>query len=295
MTNICLNTLKNVRKEISKAIEQALGEVQKQNAFKEQGETQLEYVNKDVFENVVEVLHVPIIAGTKAPILRSGNNPTLIGETQGKLEFSRVVDNIKSAKIIENKIAHIENFFKYKGRQMRNIYGTNNELINAFKNEVKKSLSVSDKKLLDKINISKGNSVYVNNKLITTEFNPTAKAKRLSVLDNVGLINLQAASHKVNYLNDFTYFKNIYREQGDIMPAVIWLATEMKDMRTSLRLMAEIGFVQEDIDNLENAVWEHVTPASLIARLTISNIISDKLVSESDLINEIDKSLIACN
>ena len=282
-----------VRKEISKAIEQALGEVQKQNAFKEQGETQLEYVNKDVFENVVEVLHVPIIAGTKAPILRSGDNPTLIGETQGKLEFSRVVENIKSDKIIENKIAHIENFFKYKGRQMRNIYGTNNELINAFKNEAKKSLSVSDKKLLNKINISKGNSVYVNNKLITTDFNPTAKAKRLSVLDNVALINLQAASHKVNYLNDFIYFKNIYREQGDIMPAVIWLATEMKDMRTSLRLMAEIGFVQEDIDNLENAVWEHVTPASLIARLTISNIISDKLVSESDLINEINKSLIA--
>ena len=164
-----------VRKEISKAIEQALGEVQKQNAFKEQGETQLEYVNKDVFENVVEVLHVPIIAGTKAPILRSGNNPTLIGETQGKLEFSRVVDNIKGAKTIENKIAHIENFFKYKGRQMRNIYGTNNDLINAFKNEVKKSLNASDKKLLDTINISKGNSVYVDNKLITTEFNPTDK------------------------------------------------------------------------------------------------------------------------
>ena len=281
------------RKQIAQAIDTALTTARKQNAFKEKGETQIQYINKDIFETLVTNLHVPLIAGTKIPVLRSGNKPTTLGEAQSKIEFSRVYDDIKKSKTPEQKIAHITNFFKYKGRQMRNIYGNNNDFRNAFKDGAKNSLKDEDINILESVTINAKNSIFVDNKIVTTDFNPTDKKTRLSVLENAEGFNVQAAAHKANYQKDYAYFKKLYQETGDIMPAVIWLATEMKDMRTSLRLMAEVGFVQEDLKNLENAVWEHVTPASEIARLTISSIISDKLVSESDLMNEIDKSLIA--
>ena len=62
-------------------------------------------------------------------------------------------------------------------------------------------------------------------------------------------------------------------------------------MRTSLKLLGKVTYIQKG--NFDNLVYEHVSPASYLARWTMSYLISEKLVTREQLVSELNKSKIA--
>jgi len=133
----------------------------------------------------------------------------------------------------------------------------------------------------------KNGRIYIGEGQITALKDPTNKKFRMGVEEFKPEFDIQSKKALDYFKSRIDYFKSI----GDIDMARTYLQLETGDMRTALKLLGNVSYIEKG--NFDNLVYEHMTPSSLLARMSMSYLISDKLVSRELLFKNLENSKVA--
>jgi hypothetical protein len=129
--------------------------------------------------------------------------------------------------------------------------------------------------------------IYIGEGQITAIKDPTNKAFRMGVEEFKPEFDIQSKKALEYFKSRIDYLKSI----GDIDMARTYLQLETGDMRTALKLLGTVSYIEKG--NFDNLVYEHMTPSSLLARMAMSYLISDKLISRDLLFEKLENSKVA--
>ena len=129
--------------------------------------------------------------------------------------------------------------------------------------------------------------IYIGEGQITAIKDPTNKAFRMGAEEFKPEFDIQSKKALEYFKSRIDYLKSI----GDIDMARTYLQLETGDMRTALKLLGTVSYIEKG--NFNNLVYEHMTPSSLLARMAMSYLISDKLISRDLLFEKLENSKVA--
>ena len=256
-----------------------------QNLGKRLGQDQVQYLNNEGFDKVSEEAGLLLVAGGFNVSLRNDKGLTANGKKYVDSLVNFANNFINNAENNSTKIDRFIEFIRFTGRNVRaqgKVFKTNQE---AWDNVYSKVIN-KNSEFKNLFRIEKGR-IYVGDAQITTIKDPTNKKFRVNAQQYLTEFDLQSELAQIYFLDQVDYFKSL----GDISMAKAFLAAEISDMRTSLKLLGKVTYIQKG--NFDNLVYEHISPASYLARLTMSYLISEKLVTREQLVSELNKSKVA--
>lgn len=283
-TQVIANNL-GVTKEYIDTIKTVLELEFPQNLGKRLGQDQIQYLNNEGFDKVSEEAGLLLVAGGFNVSLRNDKGLTANGTKYVNSLVDFANNFVNNAENNSAKIDRFIEFIRFAGRNVRaqgKVFKTNQE---AWDNVYSKIIN-KNPEFKNLFRIEKGR-IYVGDAQITTIKDPTNKKFRVNAQQYLTEFDLQSELAQAYFLDQVDYFKSL----GDISMAKAFLAAEISDMRTSLKLLGKVTYIQKG--NFDNLVYEHISPASYLARLTMSYLISDKLVTREQLVSELNKSKIA--
>ena len=259
------------------------------NGNKQYGQTQIEYINDNQF-NLISVIDgiATVSGGLTLNLIDKNGGLTPNGERYANQQISFALDYIQNAEEGEQFQRFID-FIRFEGRNIRQgsmYFTTNQQAWDNVYSKVIEQMPEESKELFQNFRIQNGR-IYIGNGQITAIKDPTNKAFRMGVEEFKPEFDIQSKKALEYFKSRIDYLKSI----GDIDMARTYLQLETGDMRTALKLLGTVSYIEKG--NFDNLVYEHMTPSSLLARMAMSYLISDKLISRDLLFEKLENSKVA--
>ena len=258
------------------------------NGNKQYGQDQIEYINDNQF-NLISVIDgiATVSGGLTLNLIDKNGKLTPNGQEYAKQQIDFAVNYIQQA-IDEETGDHFQrftDFIKFEGRNIRqgSMYFTTNQ--QAWDNVYSKIIEKTPE--FEGVFKIKNGRIYIGEGQITTLKDPTNKKFRMGVEMFKPEFDIQSKKALEYFKDRIDYLKS----KGDINMARTYLQLETGDMRTALKLLGTVSYIEKG--NFNNLVYEHMTPSSLLARMSMSYLISDKLISRDLLFEKLENSKVA--
>ena len=255
------------------------------NRTKQYGQTQIEYINDNQF-NLISVIDgiATVSGGLTLRLINEKGELTSNGQAYADEQINFAVDYINSAPK-DQMFDRFIDFVRFEGRNIRqgSMYFTTNK--QAWDNVYSKIIEKFPE--FQGIFKIKNGRIYIGEGQITALKDPTNKKFRMGVEEFKPEFDIQSKKALDYFKSRIDYFKSI----GNIDMARTYLQLETGDMRTALKLLGNVSYIEKG--NFDNLVYEHMTPSSLLARMSMSYLISDKLVSRELLFKNLENSKVA--
>ena len=281
------NIIKENRNDVEK-LNSIFNDLLKQNGDKLYDETQEEYLNNAGFNQLTEEAGIIQVAGAFNQRFRSKGELTPHGKNQIDLATSILDARISQAKTESEKIDAIINHMRFYGRTLRaknGVFKTNAEAMQGLYQPILDKNNITGFELKP---VSRGQGIFYNNKNITSYANPTSARVKNNIEFLLPLFDKQSTEALDNFINTIDFIKT---QPNAIELAKGYLTLSVREMRSPLKLLAKVSYKQKG--NITNPVYEHMTPASLLGRMAMSYVISDKLISKDKLKSFLDDSKVA--
>ena len=254
-------------------------------------------IQSDFFNNLTVRSGIVSIVGGKNPKMLDQNGLTEIGDKLNNFFVDYLKNKILNKSNPKEQLDEIINFLNFTSRTIRNnsFLETNlniekNLLKKLFKN---KELSYLKRKII--LNPKSNTLFYLKDGIktrvgIPTEYNISEKTRQYKIAESYvnGYNSFSDKASEILY-DQFVEIK----KTGDINLFKAW-ASIQNQSRSLLRLAANLVEVDSELDtDNKNTVWEHKTPASEIMRLFAANFISENLVTNEQLKNELNRYEVA--
>lgn len=258
------------------------------NGNKQYGQDQIEYLNDKGFNQVTEEAGIVMVAGAFNQRFRSKGELTVNGKNQIDLATNILNNKISQVTTESEKVKAIINHMRFYGRTLRaksGVFRTNRQAWEGMYSNIINQNNIEGFELLP---VKNGEGLFYNGQNITSYVDPTnAKVK-----NNIELLqpefNKQSEEALDTFLETLDFIKN---QPNAVELAKGYLTLSVRDMRSPLKLLAKIAYKEKG--NLVSPVYEHMTPASLLGRMSMSYVISDKLISKNILTSFLNDSKIA--
>lgn len=255
------------------------------NGNKQYGQTQIEYINDNQF-NLISVIDgiATVSGGLTLNLIDKNGSLTPNGQKYVDQQVDFALNYIQNATEGE-QFQRFVDFITFEGRNIRqgSMYFTTNQ--QAWDNVYSKIIEkVPEFEGIFKI---KNGKIYIGEGQITAIKDPTNKAFRMNVEAFKPEFDIQSKKALDYFKSRIDYLKSV----GDIDMARTYLQLETGDMRTALKLLGTVSYIEKG--NFNNLVYEHMTPSSLLARMGMSYLISDKLISRDLLFEKLENSKVA--
>ena len=192
--------------------------------------------------------------------------------------MENVKDQEKRNVIIEEQI----NTFSRVTRAKNGLFKTNRQF---WENLIKPNLTLEDLNNFELKSLVRGEGIFVNEKQITTDFDPTIKADKAAILTNIDGWNIQSEKNKKIIINQLDKFI----ESGDIKGAAMYINLSAKDMRSPFKLMGEFkGYEKGVFEAKETPVYEHRPPINEIGNKFIAAVSGE--ISKEEALKAINNS-----
>jgi hypothetical protein len=255
------------------------------NRTKQYGQTQIEYINDNQF-NLISVIDgiATVSGGLTLRLINKKGKLTTSGQAYAKEQINFALDYITNAPK-DQMFDRFIDFVRFEGRNIRqgSMYFTTNK--QAWDNVYSKIIEKFPE--FEGVFKIKNGRIYIGEGQITALKDPTNKKFRMGVEEFKPEFDIQSKKALDYFKSRIDYFKSI----GDIDMARTYLQLETGDMRTALKLLGNVSYIEKG--NFDNLVYEHMTPSSLLARMSMSYLISDKLVSRELLFKNLENSKVA--
>jgi hypothetical protein len=258
------------------------------NGNKQYGQDQIEYINDNQF-NLISVIDgiATVSGGLTLNLIDKNGKLTPNGQEYAKQQIDFAVNYIQQA-IGEETGDHFQrftDFIRFEGRNIRqgSMYFTTNQ--QAWDNVYSKIIEKTPE--FEGIFKIKNGRIYIGEGQITALKDPTNKKFRMGVEMFKPEFDIQSKKALEYFKDRIDYLKS----KGDINMARTYLQLETGDMRTALKLLGIVSYIEKG--NFNNLVYEHMTPSSLLARMSMSYLISDKLISRDLLFEKLENSKVA--
>ena len=256
-----------------------------------------ETIQSNFFNNLTIRGGVVTIVGGKNPKLTDANGLTEIGNKLNDFFADYLTEKILKQPNEESQLNEIANFLGFTSRTIRNsrFLKTNLNIKNNLLQKIFKNKELS--KLKNKITLNeKSNTLFykkdgVKNRIgIPTEYNISEKDIQYKIAESY----LDAYNSFSNDASNMLYDQFVaIKKTGDINLFKAW-ASIQDQSRSLLRLAANLVEVDSKLNTTtKETVWEHKTPASEIMRFFAANFISENLVTNEQLKNELDQYEVA--
>jgi hypothetical protein len=257
----------------------------------------IEIIQSDLFNNLTISGGVVTLVGDKYNKLLIKGKLTEQGEKLNKFYIDSWKNKLLKIKDPKDQAEELYKLITFTSRTLRNEkFLKNNKQIN--------DLLLSEIFKNPKLN-------HLKKKIKLTKTNEFRKPGIIGPKGRIGIpteynISEKSIQYKINekYVQGYNDFSDEasrmllrdYREirsTGDINLFKNW-ASIQNQSRSLLRLAARLTHAEDNLNTKsKETVWEHITPASEIMRLFAANFISENLVSEQELINELKDYSVA--
>jgi hypothetical protein len=255
------------------------------NGNKQYGQTQIEYINDNQF-NLISVIDgiATVSGGLTLNLIDKNGSLTPNGQKYVDQRIDFALNYIQNAPEGE-QFQRFVDFITFEGRNIRqgSMYFTTNQ--QAWDNVYSKVIEKTPE--FQNIFRIENGRIYIGEGQITAIKDPTNKAFRMGVKEFKPEFDIQSKKALEYFKSRIDYLKSI----GDIDMARTYLQLETGDMRTALKLLGTVSYIEKG--NFDNLVYEHMTPSSLLARMAMSYLISDKLISRDLLFEKLENSKVA--
>lgn len=255
------------------------------NGNKQYGQDQIEYINDNQF-NLISVIDgiATVSGGLTLNLIDKNGGLTPNGQKYVDQQVDFALNYIQNAPEGE-QFQRFVDFITFEGRNIRqgSMYFTTNQ--QAWDNVYSKVIEKSPE--FQNIFRIENGRIYIGEGQITAIKDPTNKAFRMGVEEFKPEFDIQSKKALEYFKSRIDYLKSI----GDIDMARTYLQLETGDMRTALKLLGTVSYIEKG--NFDNLVYEHMTPSSLLARMAMSYLISDKLISRDLLFEKLENSKVA--
>tara|TARA_R100001460_G_scaffold34582_3_gene67108 strand:+ start:12904 stop:19650 length:6747 start_codon:yes stop_codon:yes gene_type:complete len=255
------------------------------NGNKQYGQDQIEYINDNQF-NLISVINgiATVSGGLTLNLIDKNGGLTPNGQKYVDQQVDFALNYIQNAPEGE-QFQRFVDFITFEGRNIRqgSMYFTTNQ--QAWDNVYSKVIEKTPE--FEGIFKIENGRIYIGEGQITAIKDPTNKAFRMGVEEFKPEFDIQSKKALEYFKSRIDYLKSI----GDIDMARTYLQLETGDMRTALKLLGTVSYIEKG--NFDNLVYEHMTPSSLLARMAMSYLISDKLISRDLLFEKLENSKVA--
>ena len=258
------------------------------NGNKQYGQDQIEYLNDKGFNQVTEEAGIVMVAGAFNQRFRSKGELTVNGKNQIDLATNILNNKISQVTTESEKVKAIINHMRFYGRTLRaksGVFRTNRQAWEEMYSGIINQNNIEGFELLP---VRNGEGLFYNGQNITSYVDPTSA----KVKNNIELLQPEFNKQSEEALDTFLETLDFIKSQPNAVElAKGYLTLSVRDMRSPLKLLAKIAYKEKG--DLVSPVYEHMTPASLLGRMSMSYIISDKLISKNTLTSFLNDSKIA--
>ena len=259
------------------------------NRTKQYGQSQIDYINDNQFNEISVIDGIATVSGgLTLNLIDEDGALTPNGKRYAKQQINFALDYIQNAEENEQFQRFID-FIRFEGRNIRQgsmYFTTNQQAWDNVYSKVIEQMPEGSKELFQNFRIQNGR-IYIGNGQITAMKDPTNKKFRMGVETFKPEFDIQSKKALDYFKSRIDYLKS----KGDIDIARTYLQLETGDMRTALKLLSTVSYIEKG--NFDNLVYEHMTPSSLLARMSMSYLISDKLISRDLLFEKLENSKVA--
>ena len=259
------------------------------NRTKQYGQSQIDYINDNQFNEISVIDGIATVSGgLTLNLINEEGGLTPNGERYAEEQINFALDYIKNAEEGEQFQRFID-FIRFEGRNIRQgsmYFTTNQQAWDNVYSKVIEQMPEESKELFQNFRIQNGR-IYIGNGQITVIKDPTNKKFRMDVETFKPEFDIQSKKALDYFKSRIDYLTS----KGDIDIARTYLQLETGDMRTALKLLGTVSYIEKG--NFDNLVYEHMTPSSLLARMAMSYLISDKLISRDLLFEKLENSKVA--
>ena len=258
------------------------------NGNKQYGQDQIEYLNDKGFNQVTEEAGIVMVAGAFNQRFRSKGELTVNGKNQINLATNILNNKISQVTTESEKVKAIINHMRFYGRTLRaknGVFRTNRQAWEEMYSNIINQNNIEGFELLP---VRNGEGLFYNGQNITSYVDPTSA----KVKNNIELLQPEFNKQSEEALDTFLETLDFIKDQPNAVElAKGYLTLSVRDMRSPLKLLAKIAYKEKG--DLVSPVYEHMTPASLLGRMSMSYVISDKLISKNTLTSFLNDSKIA--